>query len=425
MGNYASLMGRFKNVTHSNLFSLLINGEFSSFKMSDDVSWLSKLKENVSKKWPVCALSVAASPNQVGDSIEANGLVFNHAYTVLDVVEEGSITLIKIRNTWGKREWIGDWSDSSPLWVKHQAVARRCGVDPQFPKNDGIFWISKEAFEKEFEQISLSSIPDSSFSHTSCVESSFQEGSCVLKNNILCNTQILLTSKSVGCSAQITLRRLDQGQLTGLQFKIFDFQDEDTKNPLPTSVETASHLLIYSSKNYVDAIDVRGHVNFPVTGGRRFVIVPLLLKEDKQAFFRITVNANQYVDLKVLPPASHLSLSGCWKSPIPYKDAKNPKSIIFVKKECSARLELSIPSYNSKPMGIQLFVAKFKEEERDCWPTSIVAESGFIITRTVEMSVLLQPGTYWIIPVREKPLSGDFKIDVHCNQPECISFECS
>lgn len=423
MGNYASLMGRFKNVTHSNLFSLLINGEFSSFKMSDDDSWLSKLKEHISKKWPVCALSVTASPNQVGDSIEANGLVFNHAYTILDVVEEGSISLIKIRNTWGKREWIGDWSDSSSLWVKHQAMARRCGVDPKYPKNDGIFWISKEAFEKEFEQISLSTIPDSSFSHTACVESSFQGGSSVLKNNILANTQILFTSKSVGCSAQITLRRIDQGQLTGLQFKIFDFLDEDASDPLPTSVETASNLLIYSSKNYVDAIDVRGHVNFPVTGGRRFVIVPLLLKEEKQAFFRITVNANQDVELKVLPPASHLSLSGCWKSPIPYKDEKSPKSIIFVKKECSVTLVLSIPSNDSKLMGIQLFLAKFKEEEKNRWPTSIVGESGFIITRAVEMSVLLQPGTYWIIPVREKPLSGDFKIDIHCNRQNAIFFE--
>lgn len=26
--------------------------------------------------------------------------------------------LIKLRNPWGKKEWIGEWSDGSPSWTK-------------------------------------------------------------------------------------------------------------------------------------------------------------------------------------------------------------------------------------------------------------------------------------------------------------------
>lgn len=49
------------------------------------------------------------------------GLVDGHAYSMISTKEIQTnngevIRLCLIRNPWGKKEWNGDWSDSSPLW---------------------------------------------------------------------------------------------------------------------------------------------------------------------------------------------------------------------------------------------------------------------------------------------------------------------
>ncbi len=39
------------------------------------------------------------------------GILFNHAYSVIDVREVDSLKLIRLRNPWGHGEWTGDFSD--------------------------------------------------------------------------------------------------------------------------------------------------------------------------------------------------------------------------------------------------------------------------------------------------------------------------
>ena len=51
------------------------------------------------------------------------GLVDAHAYSLIGAKEiKGkmgkTIRLCQVRNPWGKKEWTGDWSDSSALWTK-------------------------------------------------------------------------------------------------------------------------------------------------------------------------------------------------------------------------------------------------------------------------------------------------------------------
>ena len=62
-----------------------------------------------------------ATKDQAKDFVD-HGLVLGHAYSLIEAVEvtDGNDQiqkLVKLRNPWGKHEWNGDWSDSSPLWT--------------------------------------------------------------------------------------------------------------------------------------------------------------------------------------------------------------------------------------------------------------------------------------------------------------------
>ncbi len=49
------------------------------------------------------------------------GLEDSHAYSLISVhqltYKNQPLRLLKIRNPWGRREWNGDWSDSSSIWT--------------------------------------------------------------------------------------------------------------------------------------------------------------------------------------------------------------------------------------------------------------------------------------------------------------------
>ncbi len=78
------------------------------------------------------------------------GLVDAHAYSLIAAKEIKNdlgkpIRLLQIRNPWGKKEWTGDWSDSSKLWTEN------CKSQVNFSNSDdGCFWISFDDYDKFF-----------------------------------------------------------------------------------------------------------------------------------------------------------------------------------------------------------------------------------------------------------------------------------
>ena len=53
-----------------------------------------------------------------------------------------------MRNPWGKGEWIGDWSDNSPLWTPQL----RQMYNVQKDKDDGIFYIPFDEYLQQFDR---------------------------------------------------------------------------------------------------------------------------------------------------------------------------------------------------------------------------------------------------------------------------------
>lgn len=64
------------------------------------------------------------------------------------------MTLIKIRNPWGKKGWKGDWSFNSPVWTNSMRERVSYKVDPK----DGTFFISLADFVMYFDHINISKV---------------------------------------------------------------------------------------------------------------------------------------------------------------------------------------------------------------------------------------------------------------------------
>eukprot|EP00916_Digyalum_oweni_P004814 GHVL01008603.1.p1 GENE.GHVL01008603.1~~GHVL01008603.1.p1 ORF type:complete len:1158 (+),score=241.70 GHVL01008603.1:140-3613(+) len=91
-----------------------------------------------------------------GDPLAPAGLVSGHAYSILRAEEvytvKGRQRLLQLRNPWGHFEWLGPWSDASDEWTNG---IRQQLDQPKQKKDDGVFWISEEDFNKYFHELQV------------------------------------------------------------------------------------------------------------------------------------------------------------------------------------------------------------------------------------------------------------------------------
>ena len=82
-----------------------------------------------------------------------DGLVENHAYSILRIYKDNNIRLIQLRNPWGNyHEWNGDWSDKSSKWNEYPNLAKELDWCDE---SDGLFWMNWNDFEKIFHNIQI------------------------------------------------------------------------------------------------------------------------------------------------------------------------------------------------------------------------------------------------------------------------------
>jgi hypothetical protein len=92
------------------------------------------------------------SSDSKAQNLSQMGIISNHAYSLLCVVEENIngelIRLVKCRNPWASNEWKGDYSDSDTKnWTNEKK--RLFGYEK---KDDGIFWMKFEDHITYFHQ---------------------------------------------------------------------------------------------------------------------------------------------------------------------------------------------------------------------------------------------------------------------------------
>ncbi|MEQ2262314.1 Calpain-5 [Xenotaenia resolanae] len=117
--------------------------------------------------------SIRAMTAQDMEAKLACGLVKGHAYAVTDVrkvrlghgllafFKSDKLSMIRMRNPWGQREWNGPWSDSSEEWKKVSKSEReRMGVTVQ---DDGEFWMTFDDFIANFTDLILCRLINTSY----------------------------------------------------------------------------------------------------------------------------------------------------------------------------------------------------------------------------------------------------------------------
>lgn len=100
---------------------------------------------------------VAAGTNGTSDKNLTEGMVDNHAYSVIEVVNDAAgtdIDLFKVRNPWGKGEIEnGEFDDDGPGWDRYPPIKK---LLRPVVADDGIFWLTKGEFFRFFDHIYVS-----------------------------------------------------------------------------------------------------------------------------------------------------------------------------------------------------------------------------------------------------------------------------
>ena len=91
------------------------------------------------------------------------GIVDQQTYTFMGLAQIDEERLIKLRNVWGRTEWLGAWSDGSPEWMEmHQKQLNHTHA------NDGLFFIPFRDFLKLFPKMYVCYYEDRNV--TTCAE---------------------------------------------------------------------------------------------------------------------------------------------------------------------------------------------------------------------------------------------------------------
>ena len=107
--------------------------------------------------WDEVNYIVGASTSGKSDKNSSGGIVDNHAYSVIECVNDvagTNIDLIKVRNPWGKGEIEdGLFDDDGPGWDRYPQIKK--ALNPVVA-DDGIFWVTKQEFFRIFDTVFLS-----------------------------------------------------------------------------------------------------------------------------------------------------------------------------------------------------------------------------------------------------------------------------
>uniref|UniRef100_A0A668AFF7 Calpain catalytic domain-containing protein n=1 Tax=Myripristis murdjan TaxID=586833 RepID=A0A668AFF7_9TELE len=311
---YAKVCGSYADMNAGTPSEALVDftgGVHMSIDLSKAPSnlWQLMFSAAQSKSLMGCGTPQGRSPN----TVQENGLVDGHAYTVTgvkQVMSHGNIvSLVRLLNPWGQKEWKRDWSDLSPLWDSVSTEDRNLCLSV---RDDGEFWMSIEDFCNFFRDLDICSLSPSFLDgNSSCRwRASLQDGRWVASitaggclndpDSFWINPQYRVkvvdshdecAEKQEGVSFLVSLmqkpdkrnRRLVTNLYIG--FYIFEVNYKSVKGKFPASF-FKTHMPVVKPEFYKNAREV---MKFTKLKPGEYLIVPSTHKPNETASFILSI----------------------------------------------------------------------------------------------------------------------------------------
>jgi len=220
------------------------------------------------------------------NEIEKYGLVSGHTFTVTNLVEgyvnKKYTRLIRLRNPWGYKEWIGDWSDHSKLWTEEAKKELNINLHIE---DDGEFFMSFEDFFKYFLVVDICRV-----TNPQCVKSFKIPYDKVYQPNvfelqIFNKTKImisalkknyrfhrsLLTNSELNINLILVKKIVDKDNKT--KFKYISSTNKNEGNPFLNLELTVGYYLLYVHCNYNNSnFDKIRKVNVYISANKYFFL---------------------------------------------------------------------------------------------------------------------------------------------------------
>uniref|UniRef100_A0A3B3DGF2 Calpain catalytic domain-containing protein n=1 Tax=Oryzias melastigma TaxID=30732 RepID=A0A3B3DGF2_ORYME len=245
------------------------------------------------------------------NTLSPNGLVLGHAYTVTGVMQLVSrgkpVNLVRLWNPWRTGEWIGDWSDRSPLWqtVSPQDREKCHSVD-----DDGEFWMTLEDFCKLYSDLDICGMDPSFLDETSGPwKSSVYEGRWVpgtTAGGCMNHKETFWTNPQfrVQISGEYSEKADDKNTLVSLMqkpdkrkrhlvknlhvgFSIFEVSYKAQVGKFPASF-FSTHRPVAQTKIFMNAREVMEFIRLKPG---EYLIVPSTFKPNESASFLLTIHS--------------------------------------------------------------------------------------------------------------------------------------
>lgn len=158
---WAKLYGSYNNIEAGLTRECLHDLTYAPTKTiwTDEEDLWKNIRKGVEENWPM----TAGSNDDPNESVQANGIVNGHAYSLLagyDIECEGKgVQLVKLRNPWGQKEFNGRWSDTSRDWDRLSSKTRN-EINRDRKPNDGIFFMEFSEFRVNFSTCQFCLVKD-------------------------------------------------------------------------------------------------------------------------------------------------------------------------------------------------------------------------------------------------------------------------